>query len=67
MGRHANIRVKGGAKSPRGGTAHTKVPRSHGDTYDWVEERGEVKPRCKFCRAVVPLALWWSHKCPTGP
>ena len=65
MGRHATIRTKGGAKSPRGGHSQTKVPKAPKDaTYDWVDDRGEVKPRCRFCKTVVPLAVWWSHKCP---
>ncbi len=62
MPRHPKVRDPK-AKSPE---KKSRLPRAPKDaTYDWVDDRGEVKPRCRFCLAVVPLAKWWEHACPS--
>jgi hypothetical protein len=65
MGRHARVRSKEGPKAPRGGDSQVKPPRKGGETFDWVSDRGEISPRCKFCKTVVPLRLWHHHACPS--
>ena len=67
MGRHAKVRSKQGAKAPRGGHSATKLPKSgDGATFSWVDDRGDIKPRCRSCGTVVPVSLWWFHRCDTG-
>ncbi len=48
-------------------TTRVRRPRRkkyEGETYLITkDERGENKLKCKFCLAVVPIHLWWEHKC----
>jgi hypothetical protein len=37
--------------------------KGEGETFIMAVDGGELNPRCKACGVVVPLKLWWEHKC----